>query len=263
MTRCYHQKKTRLYSPLLKLLGRDEALLTLGHSWWYIQQRNPSLLSRFCGLICKWTDWIQRLPWSVWEFVAHLHACMSVNSAWDLVYKVVSLSHTEPHRHPTREAFFVTCIRHRVSLPFSTRQGSDFKSSWCLCLPCVCAKKKAEKIWNSDITSWMPESQVSTCLGPWLLAPACCTGLLGQSSAAPRAPQLCRMERCVCVSGERGWISDVVSFPLKILAVLSRLGEESNSKIIWRCWVKVKKKQKTKKNFGWIYQCFYFILLKF
>ena len=54
------------------------------------------------------------------------------------------------------------------------------------------------------------------------------------------------MERCVCVSGERGWISDVVSFPLKILAVLSRLGEESNSKIIWRCWVKVKKKTKKK-----------------
>ena len=64
---------------------------------------------------------------------------------------------------------------------------------------------------------------------------------------------------CVCVSGEPGWISDVVSFPLKILAVLSRLGEESNSKIIWRCWVKVKvkKKKKTLDEFIRVFILFY------
>ena len=175
-----------------------------------------------------------------------------------LVYHTLSLIGTPRERHflwPSSGTGFLFHFQHGKVVILSQVDA-------CVCLVSV-QKKKAEKIWNSDITSWMPESQVSTCLGPWLLAPACCTGLLGQSSAAPRAPQLCRMERCVCVSGERGWISDVVSFPLKILAVLSRLGEESNSKIIWRCWVKVKKKQKTKKNFGWIYQCFYFILLKF
>lgn len=92
---------------------------------------------------------------------------------------------------------------------------------------------------------------------PLRACPACCTGYLGHSSAAPPV-----------MHGSAGWktwwwgrISDVASPHTHsiwdVFAILSRLGERiTQRQIIWRCQVKVKKNY-----FGWIYRRFYSVLL--
>ena len=203
------KKKNRLYSPLLKLLGRDEVPLTPGHSWWYIEQRSPSLLCRFCGLICKWTDWIQGLPWSESLQLIYRPACLwALPGTWfikSFVYHTLSLIAAPREGHflwPASSTGFLFHFQHgKVVIPSQADA-------------CVCPVSVQEKGWK-DREQWHHKLDARES-GLHLPRPpiACHYRPFGTLFSCPWGSTALQDRKvCVCV-GSGGWISDVVSFPL-------------------------------------------------